>query len=157
VNLFLDTEWADTIGSELVSLALISEDGEHVFHAERDPLPAQPGDFVRAVIYPLLERGTCAMDDRTLTLRLRAFIATIPEPRVFYGYFNDYDLFQYVLSGFELPDAEIGGSASIFEAMHLENDQVTLGIEAWSRVMRIKVRVDIMPSSTPVRCGWRGS
>lgn len=37
--LFLDTEWADLVGDELVSLALISEDGRRLFYAERSPLP----------------------------------------------------------------------------------------------------------------------
>lgn len=27
-HMFLDTEWADMIGSDLVSLALVSEDGQ---------------------------------------------------------------------------------------------------------------------------------
>lgn len=40
MNLFLDTEWADVIGNELMSLALVSEDGRHTFYAERDPLPS---------------------------------------------------------------------------------------------------------------------
>jgi len=44
---FLDTEWADPIGCELVSLALISEYGARHFYAERDPLLASPTDFVR--------------------------------------------------------------------------------------------------------------
>ncbi|WP_232310283.1 3'-5' exoribonuclease [Pseudoxanthomonas mexicana] len=44
--LFLDTEWADPTGSELVSLALITEDGIHRFYAERDPLPDVATDFV---------------------------------------------------------------------------------------------------------------
>jgi len=32
---FLDTEWADVTGSELVSLALVNEDGDRNFYAER--------------------------------------------------------------------------------------------------------------------------
>jgi len=45
--LFLDTEWADAVGAELVSLALISENGQQVFYAER----------------PAAERGNRAGDD----------------------------------------------------------------------------------------------
>jgi hypothetical protein len=45
--LFLDTEWADLPGEELVSLALISADGRDQFYAERDPLPSDATDFVR--------------------------------------------------------------------------------------------------------------
>jgi hypothetical protein len=48
---------------ELVSLALVSEDGEQVFYAERSPLPAEPTQFVQQVVYPLLEGGTAALPD----------------------------------------------------------------------------------------------
>lgn len=51
VRLFLDTEWADEQGRELVSLALVSEDGQRVFYAERKPLPGWPTDWVSWVVY----------------------------------------------------------------------------------------------------------
>src|SRR3546814_11304467 len=60
-RLFLDCEWADNLGSELVSIALISEDGAQRFYAEVNPLPKQPTDFVRYVVYPLLDHGYWAM------------------------------------------------------------------------------------------------
>ena len=59
--LFLDTEWADPEGRELVSLALVSQDGEAVFYAERDPLPVNPTGFVKDSVYPLLDRGSVAL------------------------------------------------------------------------------------------------
>ena len=79
---FLDTEWADPIGSELVSLALVSEDGAYRFYAERDLLPTTPTDFVRHVVYPLLERGPAALSDQAMTTGLRAFLGASPEPVV---------------------------------------------------------------------------
>lgn len=102
--LFLDTEWADVLGSELVSLALVSEDGQHVFYAERDPLPDAPTDFVKHVVYPLLERGATAMSDAAMTTALRAFLASVPEPYILADYPNDLQLVAYVLAGFDLPD-----------------------------------------------------
>jgi len=102
--LFLDTEWADVIGSELVSLALVSEDGRHVFYAERDPLPGAPTDFAKHVVYPLLDRGTAAMSDVAMTTALRAFLASVPEPYILADYPNDLQLVAYVLAGFDLPD-----------------------------------------------------
>lgn len=102
--LFLDTEWADPIGSELVSLALITEDGIHRFYAERDPLPEVATDFVRSVVYPLLERSRWRMTDQAMTTGLRAFLGAIPEPMVVADYPNDLALLQYVISGFDLSD-----------------------------------------------------
>jgi len=102
--LFLDTEWADPIGSELVSLALITEDGIHRFYAERDPLPEVATDFVRSVVYPLLERGRWRMTDQAMTTGLRAFLGAIPEPMVVADYPNDLALLQYVIAGFDLSD-----------------------------------------------------
>lgn len=103
---FLDTEWADVIGSELVSLALVSEDGLHRFYAERDPLPEQPTDFVNNVVYPLLERGKKAISDQAFTCGLRAFLAVVPEPMVLADYPNDFSLLTYALAGFDMPDEQ---------------------------------------------------
>lgn len=62
-HLFLDTEWADLAGDELVSLALISGDGRLRFYAERGPLPPEPTRFVEESVYPLLDRGSAALPD----------------------------------------------------------------------------------------------
>ncbi len=111
--LFLDTEWADPTGSELVSLALITEDGIHRFYAERDPLPDVATDFVRSVVYPLLERGRWRMTDQAMTTGLRAFLSAVAEPIVVADYPNDLALLQYVIAGFDLSDdqAEACGPA----------------------------------------------
>lgn len=97
MNLFLDTEWADPQGQQLVSLALISEDGEHVFYVERDPLPAEPTGFVRDVVYPLLNRGRHAMDDRLFTTRLRQFLSSMDHPCVIFDHGGDAVLLQHAL------------------------------------------------------------
>lgn len=39
MRFFLDTEWADTLGSELVSIALVAENGIDYLYAEREILP----------------------------------------------------------------------------------------------------------------------
>lgn len=102
--LFLDTEWADPTGSELVSLALISEDGTHRFYAEREPLPDAATDFVRSVVYPLLDRGKSRMSDQAMTTRLRAFLGAVPAPIVLADYPNDLALLKYAIAGFDMPD-----------------------------------------------------
>lgn len=101
MKLFLDVEWADVLASELVSMALVSLDGQHVFYAERDPLPKEPTPWVKAVVYPLLERGASAMNDVTLTGNLRDFLAKIPEPRIFYDSGHDRGLCQFVIDGMD--------------------------------------------------------
>lgn len=101
--LFLDCEWADVFGSELVSLALISSDGQQHFYAEASPLPLQPTDFVRHVVYPLLEHGAWAMTHHEMTQRLRAFLWGIDTPVVIYDHHVDGALLNFVLDGFDLP------------------------------------------------------
>lgn len=111
--LFLDTEWADPTGSELVSLALISEDGTHRFYAERDPLPEVATDFVRSVVYPLLERGKWRMTDQAMTTGLRAFLSAVTDPIVLADYPNDLALLQYVIGGFDLSDDQAAACGPI--------------------------------------------
>jgi hypothetical protein len=99
VKLFLDVEWADVLASELVSIALVSDDGQHQFYGERDPLPVEPLPWVASVVYPLLGRGASAMNDVALTRCLREFLATIPEPWIYYDSGHDRDLCQFVIDG----------------------------------------------------------
>ncbi|MEO7916622.1 MAG: hypothetical protein ABIR16_03180 [Dokdonella sp.] len=62
--LFMDTKWADSSERKLVSIALISEDGQHSLYAERDPVPADVTECARALAYPRLDGGAAAMNDR---------------------------------------------------------------------------------------------
>lgn len=103
-TLFLDCEWADTLASQLVSLALVSADGAHRFYAERAPLPDQPTDFVRAAVYPQLLHGDAAMTERDLTRALRAFLSGLGAPVVLYDHPNDGALFLFALDGFDLQE-----------------------------------------------------
>lgn len=104
--LFLDTEWADAAGAELVSLALVSEDGQQQFYVERDPLPASATEFVRHTVYPILDRGDAAMSDVAMTTALRVFLANVPEPYILADYPNDLKLVARVLAGFDMRDSE---------------------------------------------------
>lgn len=98
-RLFLDCEWADPFDSRLVSLALVSQDGES-FYAERDPLPGAPSSFVREVVYPLLERGTWALPDAAFTEALRAFLSRFENPLVVADAAVDFTMLAHVLDGF---------------------------------------------------------
>lgn len=102
MRLFLDTEWADQAGLELVSLALVSEDGEHRFYCEVATLPEQPTDFVRQTVYPLLDRGSAAKGHFEFTAGLRTFLAHFERPFVLFDYRTDVTLFRYALRGFDL-------------------------------------------------------
>lgn len=118
--LFIDTEWADVLASELVSLALVSDCGRYEFYAERDPLPSAPTDFVRSAVYPLLERGQYACPDPEFTRRLYAFFESIARVAkhgrvtVAYDHRNDLDLLNYALDGFEEPGAPARPAFNIF-------------------------------------------
>ena len=103
MDLFLDCEWADVLASELVSIALVSGDGQSVFYAERDPLPANPTPWVQTVVYPLLDRGDKALSDARLTLAMRTFLASIDAPQIYYDFGADRSLCQYVIDGFDMP------------------------------------------------------
>jgi hypothetical protein len=127
--LFLDVEWADVLASELVSIGLVSADLRHAFYAERNPLPAEPMPFVRAAVYPLLERGELAMADALLTSRLRTFLAAISNPTIVYDSPHDRALCQFVLDG--LDEAEPNGPVpSEIQWLRLELDAAR---ERWWR------------------------
>lgn len=104
--LFLDTEFATPQAPEIVSLALVSEDGRYEFYAERDPLPEQPSDYVREHVYPLLERGAYALPDRDFCKALRAFILEAAAASddgtvtIAYDYHCDVSLLEFALGGF---------------------------------------------------------
>ncbi|SDQ20167.1 protein of unknown function [Pseudoxanthomonas sp. CF385] len=99
IRLFLDSEWANDALRELVSLALVSEDGEHVFYAERDPLPGMPSSFVRESVYPLLDRGEAAMKDSAMTHALRSFLEPLGDCEVFADAPLDFSMLSRVWKG----------------------------------------------------------
>jgi hypothetical protein len=99
IRLFLDSEWANDALRELVSLALVSEDGEHIFYAERDPLPGTPSSFVSKTVYPLLERGPAAMNDQAMTKVLRAFLEPLGPCEIFADAPLDFSMLKRVWMG----------------------------------------------------------
>lgn len=134
--IFLDTEWADVLGADLVSLALVSADGRQRFYAERDPLPQGPTDFVRVTVYPLLERGSVALSDAAFTTELRRFLCGIDAPFVLFDYRNDGALLRYALAGFNLADAEAlscGPTPSPVMTELIRDLPMTRLLEAWFR------------------------
>lgn len=110
-SFFLDTEWADDDGRELVSLALVPGGpyglfiGTNLppFYAERDPLPT-PSTYVRSVVYPLLERGAHAKGDTQFSQELGEYIAQAYDPRaqrspiIIATHANDFTLLRQMLT-----------------------------------------------------------
>ncbi len=80
MKLFLDCEFTDFLDIELISIAMVSEDGQHEFYAERNDFAhAKCSDFVRAAVEPLLGQHPEAICDREeLCRRLWAWFATLP-------------------------------------------------------------------------------
>lgn len=130
MRLFLDTEWANDASRELVSLALVSQDGAHRFYAERDPLPGAPSSFVRSVVYPLLERGDAAVIDSEIARQLRAFLCQFAEPPiVLYDAVLDCRMLTHALHGFGR--AEDYGPMPCFRAMVVSSSDVLANIETY--------------------------
>lgn len=103
MRLYLDTEWADPEAKQLVSLALVDSTDHHRYYCEVDPLPGQPTEFVREMVYPLLQRGFWAKDKRKFCLSLRNFLHRLKgSPRLILSdHEADFALLREALSGFE--------------------------------------------------------
>jgi hypothetical protein len=80
VLIFLDTEFTDFIDCDLISIGMVSEDGQHVFYAERNDFRHEwENDFVRVAVLPYLGQfpeAVCTREE--LTQRLRAWFASLP-------------------------------------------------------------------------------
>ncbi|MBO9873533.1 3'-5' exoribonuclease [Xanthomonas sp. D-93] len=134
MRFFLDTEWADTLGSELVSIALVAENGIDYLYAEREVLPAHPTDFVRSVVYPLLDRGKAILPDQAMTTRIRDVLYSAKAPMICADYANDVQLLHYVLAGFELPDTEVslcGPAPRVVDVQIIHDRSTAMLVEAY--------------------------
>ncbi|MCS3848419.1 hypothetical protein GGR70_003477 [Xanthomonas campestris] len=130
--LFLDTEWADAKGLELVSIALVSEDGASTFYAERDPLPLAATEFVKTTVYPLLQRGCHALPDHSLAEALIAFLSGQRSPHIIADYPNDLRLFREAVTWSFDKAAWRPEGAPRFPCTLMERDPVTTShLERW--------------------------
>lgn len=132
MRLFLDVEWADLAGSQLVSLALVDATGEHRFYAEIYPLPPNPTNFVQHVVYPLLDHGWYSMPAHEFTRQLRGFLANIPDPIVLFDHEQDGHLFRRVLDGFSnKPDDTSYGPLPAVNTTLMQYGDVIINIERY--------------------------
>lgn len=128
--LFLDTEWANDVTRDLVSLAITNESGLLRFYAERDPLPSVPSTFVSKVVYPLLERGSVALPDAEFGIALRRYMQGFDDPIIHFDALIDRVQLIRALSGFgQLKEEAIG-----FETMLVTRTDVLDRLEDYFKV-----------------------
>ena len=120
---FLDTEFTDFARPDLISLALVAEDGRE-FYAERtDYNTSSCSEFVLETVLPLLGRvpgATCNRDE--LTERLHGWFEQFPEPAtVIYDFEGDWQLLVWAILGraYRNPPAKFG------EPLHLDGHAIT--------------------------------
>lgn len=87
---FLDTEFSERPGVlELISIALVCEDGRELYEVSSDFDPAQCNAWVIANVLPKLPPRHARMPRTAIAREVRAFIGDdVPEV---WGYFADYD------------------------------------------------------------------
>jgi hypothetical protein len=156
--LFLDTEWADLAGDELVSLALISEDGLRRFYAERSPLPPDPTPFVKESVYPLLDRGAAALSDQAFTAALRRFIDSVPNPLIVFDYGHDGAMFDLALQGLGKGRLAEGNDSHVPKEL-LKSDLISMILEDWfiAHPQEAARRHHAMVDANALRIAWLAS
>ena len=116
---FVDAEFTDFVQIELISLALVGEDGRE-FYAERTDYRREDcSDFVRAAVVPMLGRIVGVACTRAeLTSRLRDWFEELPEPATLvFDYSSDRDLLvdAYLGDEFDAAPANVGNSLLLGE------------------------------------------
>ncbi|MEL1264466.1 hypothetical protein [Pseudoxanthomonas putridarboris] len=85
--------------AQLVKLVLADVSGQHRFYAERDPLSSIPSDFVREVVYSLLDRGLPPAGP-CLHRCPMLLLAGFEDPLIQADAGEDFTLLLHALSGF---------------------------------------------------------
>lgn len=121
--IFLDTEFTNFARPDLISIALVCEDGRE-FYAERTDYHRDAcTDFVRETVLPLLGGVPDAACSRSeLTQRLHAWFEQLPEPAtIIYDFQGDWLLLVDAILGraYRSPPANFG------EPLHLDNSSIT--------------------------------
>ncbi|SOF00978.1 protein of unknown function [Burkholderia sp. OK233] len=100
---FIDTEYTDFRHCQLVSLAIVGENGDEFYGERTDFDQARCSDFVRKVVLPQLGQFEGrAMPFVRLREALRAWLGSIPGdsgPVLCYDYETDLNLFRFLLGG----------------------------------------------------------
>lgn len=79
MHLFLDTEFTDFTECDLISLGVVSEDGQHEFYVEiTDHTVEWQSDFVKQIVVPLLDNEKHGMIYNEAGVKLAEWIETLP-------------------------------------------------------------------------------
>ncbi|NYZ62007.1 3'-5' exoribonuclease [Luteimonas sp. SJ-16] len=150
---FLDTEWADAHATRLVSLALVSAEGERELYLELDPPPADPKPFARDVVYPLLEGGSSALPAAQLRQQLFNFLSASPCAAVLADHHHDLGLLRRFL-GPEVLD-RLHDRGLILTRCHKDERMQQL-TEAWfaSSPERAHTRHHALNDARALRYAW---
>ncbi|WP_019449316.1 3'-5' exoribonuclease [Cupriavidus sp. BIS7] len=104
---FIDTEFSDFHAPEVLSIAIVGENGLEFYGERTDYIEARCSDFVRAVVVPQFGRfegRAMILDD--LSQELREWVAGIPvgsKPVLCYDHAVDVDMLRFLLNG-QLPN-----------------------------------------------------
>jgi len=100
---FIDTEFTDFQRCQLISLAVVGENGDEFYGERTDFDAAMCSHFVRTVVLPQLgQLAGRAMPFDRLREALRAWLGSIPGdsgPVLCYDYETDLNLFRFLLGG----------------------------------------------------------
>ena len=98
---FLDTEFTDFAKPDLISLALVAEDGREFYAECTDYHRDACSKCVRGTVQPLLGRVPgAACTSKELTDRVRAWFAAFPEPAtVIFDFGTDWHLLTVAMLG----------------------------------------------------------
>lgn len=102
---FLDCEYIDSINCDLISIGLVSEDGQHSFYAERSDFEqGWCNPAVRAGIHPLLD-GSNVVTRVDLAQQLRSwFVELSAQVEIACDDRTDWDLLLDALDGYLPPN-----------------------------------------------------
>ncbi|MGF6981955.1 hypothetical protein QFZ99_001432 [Paraburkholderia atlantica] len=100
---FVDTEFTDFLDCQLISVAIVSEDGREFYGERSDFDPAACSEFVRAAVLPQLGRfAGRSMPATQLRDELWAWLSAVPakpRPILCFDYQGDFDLLYDLLDG----------------------------------------------------------
>jgi hypothetical protein len=123
VLVFLDTEFTNFESPDLISIALVSEDGREFYAELSDYSKSACNEFVRETVVPLLGRvpgSVCT--NKELTKRLRNWFEKLPEtPIVIFDYETDWLLLAVAMLG-STPNSP---PANFGERLHLDSSAIT--------------------------------
>lgn len=99
--LFLDTEFTglNQPKPELISIGLISDDGQQSFYAELTPdcYIEQTEPWVKSNVLPLLEGGECVLQPDELRVRLTAWLKSLGPAKIAVDFGIDFEFLREVL------------------------------------------------------------